>query len=204
MSKRTLVPVLVFLVLRGVGLSSDWPQFLGPGRDGRSSDRELVHAWAERGLDECWRVPLGEGYSGIVAARGRVYSMDTDGREEFVFARRAADGAEIFHHEGVLFGFDNAILKALDASTGETLWRERGFGKGSLVLAAGHLILLSDRGELALAEARRDGLVVSRRKRVLEGRTWTPPTIAFGRLFLRGREQMVCLAPTPASEIRKR
>jgi outer membrane protein assembly factor BamB len=104
------------------------------------------------------------------------------------------------HHEGVLFGFDNAILKALSATTGETLWRERGFGKGSVVLAAGHMILLSDRGELALAEARRDALVVKRREQVLDGRTWTPPTVAFGRLFLRSREEMVCLAPTPATQ----
>jgi hypothetical protein len=45
-----------------VAAASDWPQFLGPTRDGHSPDRVLVPGWLERGLRERWRTPVGEGY----------------------------------------------------------------------------------------------------------------------------------------------
>ena len=76
--------------------AADWPQFLGPNRDGHSADRVLVSGWLERGLRERWRQPVGEGYSSVVAVGERLYSMDADGASEFVFARRASDGGELW------------------------------------------------------------------------------------------------------------
>jgi outer membrane protein assembly factor BamB len=99
------------------------------------------------------------------------------------------------HHEGVLYGFDMAFLKAVDAATGETLWRARGFGTGSLVVAGNHLVVLSDAGEIALAETSRTTLSVLRRQQVLAGRTWTPPSVAEGRIYLRNAEEIVALEP---------
>jgi hypothetical protein len=99
------------------------------------------------------------------------------------------------HHRGVLYGFDMAILKAVDALTGETLWRERGFGTGSLVVASGHIVVLSDGGEIALVEPDRSSLRVLRRQQVMTGLTWTPPSIASGRIFLRNQQALVALEP---------
>jgi outer membrane protein assembly factor BamB len=99
------------------------------------------------------------------------------------------------HHEGTLYGFDMAILKAVDAATGETLWRERGFGTGSLVVASNHLVVLSDSGEIALVEPDRSGLRTLRRQQVMTGLTWTPPSIATGRIYLRNHEALVALEP---------
>jgi outer membrane protein assembly factor BamB len=99
------------------------------------------------------------------------------------------------HAEGVLFGFDNAMLTAIDVETGQRLWRERGFGKGSLVKAGRHLVVLSEDGELALLERSREGARVLKRQRALNGRSWTPPSVAGGRLYLRGISEIVCLAP---------
>jgi hypothetical protein len=48
--------------------SEEWPQFLGPTRDGKSSDTRLVTGWLADGLRECWRVPVGEGFAGITTA----------------------------------------------------------------------------------------------------------------------------------------
>ncbi|HSD28261.1 MAG TPA: PQQ-binding-like beta-propeller repeat protein, partial [Vicinamibacteria bacterium] len=76
------------------------------------------------------------------------------------------------HVDGVLFGFDNALLTAIDVETGRRLWRERGFGKGSLVRAGRDLVVLSEEGELALLEPGRDRARVVRRQAVLDGRTW--------------------------------
>ncbi len=92
-----------------------------------------------------------------------------------------------------IFGFDNATLRCLAAKTGELHWAKRGFGKGTLLIADGLLILLSDRGVLALAEAAAKGYHEIGRVEVLDGPTWTMPSLAQGKLFLRNHEEMVCL-----------
>jgi outer membrane protein assembly factor BamB len=98
-------------------------------------------------------------------------------------------------HQGILYGFDMAIFKAVDAESGETLWRERGFGTGSVVLAAGHLVVLSDEGELALVEPDRSRMQVLQRQGVLAGRSWTPPSIDAKGIYVRNHEALVALEP---------
>jgi outer membrane protein assembly factor BamB len=108
-------------------------------------------------------------------------------------------------HNGILYGFDNGTLKAIDAVTGEERWKQRGFGHGSLILAGGNLVVLSDQGTLALLEAtpkeyRQLGAI-----RVLEGKCWTAPTLANGRLYLRNEEHLIALdwnAPKGAAPAR--
>ena len=96
-------------------------------------------------------------------------------------------------HRNYLYGFDNAILKCIEASTGEEQWAWRGFGKGSLTLADGHLIILGEKGKLALAEASTEADREKSSAQVLEGRCWTVPTLADGKLYVRNQEEMVCL-----------
>jgi len=97
------------------------------------------------------------------------------------------------YYRGNIYGFDNATLKCIFADTGELRWAKRGLGKGTLVAADGLLMVLSDRGLLALVEANPDGFEEKGRIQVLEGRTWTAPTIAGGKLYLRNHEELVCL-----------
>lgn len=93
-----------------------------------------------------------------------------------------------------LYGFDNAILTCVDARTGEERWQERGgFSKGSLLAADGHLFILGERGVLALAEASPQGYREKARAQVLEGKTWTMPTLADGRLYVRSEGELVAL-----------
>jgi outer membrane protein assembly factor BamB len=99
------------------------------------------------------------------------------------------------HYESVIYGFDNAILKAVDAATGETLWREKGFGTGSIVRAGNELLILSDSGKLIFAGADRTKLQVSSTFEALRGKSWTPPSLAEGKIFLRNQAEMVCLTP---------
>ena len=54
---------------------------------------------------------------------------------------------------GHLYGFDDSTLKCIDPASGTESWKQRGFGKGSLLAADGHLWVLSERGELVLVEA---------------------------------------------------
>lgn len=97
------------------------------------------------------------------------------------------------YHEGFLYGFDNAILKSIDAATGEERWKARGFGKGSLIAADGKLIVLGENGHLGLVRASAESYEELARARVLSGKCWTPPGLAQGRLFLRNHEEIVVL-----------
>ncbi len=96
-------------------------------------------------------------------------------------------------HENYLYGFDNSILKCIEANTGEEQWKSRGFGKGTVILADGHLIILSDRGKLGLAEATPTGYIEKASTQVMSGLCWTVPTLADGKLYVRNETEMVCV-----------
>jgi outer membrane protein assembly factor BamB len=96
-------------------------------------------------------------------------------------------------HDGILYGFDNATFKAIDAATGNERWKQRGFGHGSLILAGGHLIVLSDRGKLALVNATPEEYRELGNAQVLDGKCWTAPSLADGRLYVRNEEQLIAL-----------
>jgi len=98
------------------------------------------------------------------------------------------------YHDGAIYGFDQSILKALDAATGEELWKARGFGHGSLMIADGHLYVLSDRGTLALVEATPETYKEVARFEPLDGKCWTMPSIAGGKLFVRDEEEVAAYA----------
>lgn len=94
-------------------------------------------------------------------------------------------------HDGFIFGFDNATLKAISLETGEMAWGKRGLGKGSLILADGKLVVLSDRGKLLLVAATGEGYKELGQVQALEGLCWTAPTLAHGRLYLRNHDELV-------------
>ena len=99
-------------------------------------------------------------------------------------------------HGDYLYGFDNAILKCIDANTGREKWKTRGYGKGTLMLADDHLIILSDRGKLGLAEATPSAYNEVASAEILSGLCWTVPTLANGKLYARNEKEMVCLDMT--------
>jgi outer membrane protein assembly factor BamB len=96
-------------------------------------------------------------------------------------------------HQGYIYGFDDAILACIDANTGEQKWQQRGFNKGSLIFADGHLIILGERGNLALVEATPAGYKEKSSAEVLRGKCWTMPALAGGKLYIRNQSEMLCL-----------
>ena len=92
-----------------------------------------------------------------------------------------------------IYGFDRGTLKSLDAATGEVRWKARGFQRGSLIAVDGRLIILGERGTLALVAATPEKFVQHSSAPVLHGRNWTMPTLADGRLYLRNQEEIVCV-----------
>ncbi|MDX1951136.1 MAG: PQQ-binding-like beta-propeller repeat protein [Verrucomicrobiota bacterium] len=97
-------------------------------------------------------------------------------------------------HGGHLYGFDETDLRCLDFETGMEKWSEKKFGKGSLIFADGKLIIFSDKGLLATAEANPKKYTEISSAQVLGGKnTWSSPILANGRLYARSLENLVAL-----------
>ncbi|MEM8964009.1 MAG: PQQ-binding-like beta-propeller repeat protein [Acidobacteriota bacterium] len=94
-------------------------------------------------------------------------------------------------HNGVIYSFDNATLKAVSAEDGSLVWAKRGLGKGSLILADGHLIVLSDRGKLLLVEAGAETYTEKGSFQAMNDLSWTAPTVSHGRLYVRNHKELV-------------
>ena len=103
-------------------------------------------------------------------------------------------------YDGYLYGFDESTLKCIDPKDGSRVWRQRGFGKGTLIVAGGYLVVLGDKGKLALAAATPTGYKEAAEVQVLGGRCWVVPSVAGSRLFVRDDQEIVCLDLSAASQ----
>jgi outer membrane protein assembly factor BamB len=126
-------------------IAEDWPQHLGPRRDGASSEPPPP-AWPAAGPAVLWRHPVGESFAAPVVAGDRVFVFHRVGDEARLDCLRAADGKVEWTHrsptryrddfgfsEGpratpavtadsvFLFGADGE-LEAVDRATGARRW----------------------------------------------------------------------------------
>jgi outer membrane protein assembly factor BamB len=124
--------------------ASDWPQWLGPNRNGISAEIGLLKSWPATGPKILWRIPLGAGFSGVSISQGCVYTMLSQGDDEFVVCLDAASGKELWrarsgatfkdtngdgprstptvHNEVVYALGARGNLYALQAASGKELW----------------------------------------------------------------------------------
>ncbi|MCA9179135.1 MAG: PQQ-binding-like beta-propeller repeat protein [Planctomycetales bacterium] len=106
-----------------------------------------------------------------------------------------------------LYGFDGnsnlgrvVRLTCLDFATGESRWQQSGFGCGSLIVANNRLLVLSEGGELVLAEASPRGYREIARSRVLTGRCWTIPILVQRNVYARNADGDLVCVQLPAKE----
>ena len=141
MLERTPATLLVLVLSAPAVLAQEWPQWRGPGRDGRIAPGTLPLSWPKV-LKAGWKVPIGIGYSSPVVAGQRV----------FTFARNG----------------ENEVAESLDLATGKVLWAQsyaapynlnpaaRSHGKGpksTPVVEAGRLYTLGLSGILSAFDA---------------------------------------------------
>ena len=94
-----------------------------------------------------------------------------------------------------LYGFDDSNLKCISWKTGQVKWDKGGLGKGSLAAVSGKLVILSERGELVIADATPSAFTEVSRTQALSGKCWSSPAIAEGRIYVRNAKgDLVCLA----------
>jgi len=123
----------------------DFPQFLGPQRDGTVSGLRLARDWSTRPPRKLWRRPVGAGWSGFAIVGERAVTQEQHGAEERVVAYDLQTGRVLWTHtdaaryDTVIAGVGpratptiaegrvltlgaTGILNALDLATGRRLW----------------------------------------------------------------------------------
>ncbi len=133
---------LLFLLLAG-----DWPQFLGPGRDGVYEGPPLSTEWSQGRPVPLWKIDVGQGLAGPAVVGDRLVLFHRLGASEVVDVLDRATGARLWRHEYPTtyrddFGFDEGpravpvvvdgvvytfgaqgVLSAVRLEAGELLWR---------------------------------------------------------------------------------
>jgi outer membrane protein assembly factor BamB len=83
----------------GPGCGGDWPQILGPSRNGVAVDERLISSFPSGGPSILWEHPVGEGFAGVAVA----------------------DGVLIVFHRVQ----DEEVVEALEAQTGKPRWNKK-------------------------------------------------------------------------------
>ncbi len=123
---------------------SEWPQFLGPQRNGISTETGLLDQWPTDGPKEVWRVPGGVGMSGLVIIGGRVVTLVQKEAQQQLVALDSKTGKGIWEttiaseyknqqgdgpratptiHGDLVFAFSGlGTLAVANLATGKVLW----------------------------------------------------------------------------------
>ena len=100
-------------------------------------------------------------------------------------------------HEGFIYGLDEGIFACLDAATGEVRWKGGRYGHGQVLLAGGHLVVITEEGELVLVAPSPDKLTEVARMPAIAGETWNVPAFAGGILLVRNTQEMAAFDLRP-------
>ena len=105
--------------------------------------------------------------------------------------------------DGYLYGifdqakFGTAPLKCVEIATGAVKWSKPGFGPGGCTLVDGHVLVLSDAGDLVLVKATPEAYTEVTRSHVLAGKCWNYASVSNGRIYARSTKEGVCLDVMP-------
>lgn len=151
--------LFVMFFLAAAARGEDWPQFLGPARNGVYAAADLAVTWPKPGPAVLWKKDVGQGFSGPVVASGKLILFHRAGDSEVVACLNALTGQRIWATESPTryrddFGFDEGprgtptiaagrvvtcgaegMLQSLDFATGKRIWSvdtraKFGFSKG--------------------------------------------------------------------------
>lgn len=187
--RRHWLGLLGAAALLSAQAAGEWPQFLGPDRNGVSTE-SLAPTLPKDGPKQLWSVKVGSGWSGPVVTGGRVLLHHRVGKEEVLEALDAASGRSIWKSSQPTgyeddFGFDNGPrgtpciagdrvftfgaegrLTAMQLSDGKALWTrplgaELKGAKGFFGFACSPLVV-SNRVVVQLGGANGHGVVALR------------------------------------------
>ena len=154
---KMLIAVIVMTAYISNVYAQDWPQYLGPNRNGASAQKDLLRSWPEKGPEVLWTDAVGIGFGGPVIRDGKIYILDRDdkvgdklrcldlsnGKELWNFAY-AAPGSVMFPGSRSVPTLDgnllyscgpNGNLYCIDINTHKPVWNKNvwtDFGGGEI------------------------------------------------------------------------
>lgn len=123
--------------------AAGWPQWRGLHRDGVVHQSDLLTAWPNRTPRRLWRADLGDGFSSMAVAGGRIWTMYRQGYQEIVVCHDADSGKEVWRFpyscprthdysgprstptldgDRLYTVGESGMLHCLDATTGKRIW----------------------------------------------------------------------------------
>ena len=100
------------------------------------------------------------------------------------------DFSSCCYYDGYIYGFHVAALRCISAETGEVVWTKRGYGKGSLIIVDDKIFVLSDKGKLVMVDTNPDAYTEIGNINAINGKSWTAPSFANGKVFVRNLTEM--------------
>jgi outer membrane protein assembly factor BamB len=140
--------ILLGLAAAIPALAVDWPQYLGPNRNGTYSGPPLAESWGASGPKVVWRKQVGQAFAGPAVVQNRVLLFHRVGNEEVLEALDAKTGASIWRYayptnyrddfgfdegpravpvvaDGIVYTFGaQGQLHAVDLARGTRIWSE--------------------------------------------------------------------------------
>lgn len=117
---------------------TDWPQWRGANRDGKSSETGLLTEWPAGGPPLVWKAGgAGTGFSSMSVAAGRLYTVGARGGTEYIHAFDIATGKKLW-----------------EVANGKEYSNDRGNGpRGTPTIEGGRLYVLGASGDLTVLDA---------------------------------------------------
>jgi prepilin-type processing-associated H-X9-DG protein len=138
------------------------------------------------------------------------FGEDLDGKHEVVWKDEGREKSMMTHwntaiyHEGYLYGSsgrhkNGASLRCVDAKTGKVQWSKDGLTRCNMTFVDGHLAVMAEHGQLMLIKCNPKKFDLVSRYDSGDGQhvefkepSWAAPVIANGRMFVRGKDNLVC------------
>jgi outer membrane protein assembly factor BamB len=173
--------------------ADDWPQWMGPQRDGVWRENGIVERFPTNGLPVRWHVAVHRGYSGPAVVGDRLFLLDREPGPPLV--RKPGD-------HSIPAAAGNERVLCLDANTGSPLWEHTydcpyriGYPAGprtTPIVAGGRVFTLGAMGDLLCLDAK-DSNVIWERHLLKDFELADPPTWGYAGHPLLDGQRLICL-----------
>ena len=120
--------LFLFISFTSIVRADDWPQWLGPERDGVWREEGILEKFPPGGPEILWRMAIGAGYAGPAVSEGKVFVMDRVLSEE----SKTSDGRA---KRGSTYGKER--INCFNETNGELIWQHEYDCKYTMSYSAG-------------------------------------------------------------------
>ena len=126
---------------------------------------------------------------------GKLFDVPAAGAPTVRWSSRGlkAKFSNVVEVDGYLYGPDDGILACIGVEDGERRWKGGRYGHGQLLRVGNLLLMLTERGDVALVEATPQAFRELARLSVLSGKSWNHPALAGRYLLVRNDREAAAL-----------